>query len=63
TQLDPDSGLRGGNWNSKTGGYQTLKVGSPEVFTDDASGASWLLNADYARDWQSFQQFGEVRKK
>ncbi|MDF1815252.1 MAG: hypothetical protein P1V20_23835 [Verrucomicrobiales bacterium] len=61
TQLDPDSGLRGGNWNSKTDGYQTLKVGTLEDFKDDDTGASWLLNADYAKDWQTFQQFGEVR--
>lgn len=61
TGLDSASGLRGQNWNSKTGGYQTLKVGTPDEFKDDTSGASWLLNADYAKDWQSFQQFGEVR--
>lgn len=59
--LDPGTGLRGQNWKFKPGSYQTLKVGPAKDFGDEAAGASWLLNSDYAADWQSFQKFGEVR--
>lgn len=32
-------------------------------FTDDKSTASWLLHADYAKDWQQFQSTGEIQAK
>ncbi len=61
TELDPASGFRGENWSLNPGGNQTLKVGPAGDFGDGANESSWLLNADYAADWQSFQQHGEVR--
>lgn len=55
------SGYVGENWNAKAGGYQTLPImpvsQSPQAVS---STASWLLNAHYAADWQTFQSKGQL---
>ena len=55
-----ESGHLGQNWQTKPGGYQQLLTAPFAEFTGDKSTASWLLNADYAKDWQQFQELGEV---
>jgi hypothetical protein len=60
--LDPESGHLGQNWNATTGGYQTLPTAPRATFPADKSTASWLLNAAYAADWQTFQRDGQVAK-
>jgi hypothetical protein len=57
-----ESGHLGQNWQTKPGGYQKLITAPFDEFTDDKSTASWLLNADYAKDWQQFQSTGEIKK-
>ncbi len=59
-QLDSRSGLRGENWNPAMGGYQELEVAPAGEFQGDPSTASWLLNEDYAADWQTFQATGRM---
>jgi hypothetical protein len=58
--LRPESGHLGKNWDAAKGGYQSLPVDSYEAFTGDKNKASWLINAAYAKDWQSFQRDGKV---
>lgn len=55
------SGHLGTNWDAAKGGYQTLSIAPHADFAGDKSSASWLINADYAADWQSFQRDGEVK--
>lgn len=57
-----ETGYLGENWDSARGGYQTLDVAPYTAFRGDKSTASWLINADYASDWQTFQSDGEVKK-
>jgi hypothetical protein len=59
-QLDADSGLRGENWDPAQGGYQELEFAPESQFQGDASSASWLINKDYAKDWQTFQATGRM---
>lgn len=61
-EIKPESGYLGQNWNASTGGYQTLNTASYAAFSGDKSTASWLLNADYAADWQAFQRDGQLAK-
>ena len=56
-----ESGHLGQNWSAAKGGYQELPTTPFATFTGDKSTASWLLNAAFARDWQSFQRDGVVR--
>ena len=58
-----ESGHLGQNWQTKPGGYEKLITAPFAEFTGDKSTASWLLNADYAVDWQQFQSTGEVQAK
>jgi len=58
--LDTAACYRGQNWDSANGGYQTLEIAPVDSFTGDTSSASWLLNADYAKDWQAFQRDGAL---
>jgi len=60
-KLDPTQGYLGQNWSLPTGGYQTLPIAPFDRFTGDRSTASWLLNAQYAADWQKFQAEGRIR--
>lgn len=60
--LAQESGNLGKNWNSDTGGYQELPAAPCATYTGDKSTASWLINTDFAKDWQSFQKVGEVGK-
>jgi hypothetical protein len=60
--LQQESGHLGQNWNATTGGYQTLPTAPATTFAGDKSTASWLLNAAYAADWQTFQGDGQVAK-
>ena len=56
-----ESGHLGQNWSAAKGGYQELPTAPFATFPSDKSTASWLLNAAFARDWQSFQRDGVVR--
>ncbi len=58
--LDVASGQLGQNWNATTGGYQMLPTAAPAAFPAERTTASWLLNAGFAADWQSFQRDGQV---
>lgn len=60
--LKADSGHLGQNWNVTKGGYQTLPIAPFADFTGDKSTASWLLNAAFATDWQTFQRDGQLSK-
>ncbi len=60
--LAVDRGLLGRNWESATGGYQSLAVFPFTDFPGDKAGASWLINAEYAADWQAFQRDGEIAR-
>lgn len=60
--LKAESGHLGQNWNAKPGGYQTLPIAPFTDFTGDKSTASWLLNAAFAADWQTFQRDGQLAK-
>jgi len=57
-----ESGHLGQNWQTKPGGYQKLTTAPFVDFKADKSTASWLLNADHAKDWQQFQSTGEIKK-
>lgn len=61
-ELNADIGHLGKNWDAKTGGYQTLPTSSFADFQGDKATASWLLNAAYAADWQTFQRDGQLKK-
>lgn len=58
--LFTERGYLGKNWDSVTGGYQKLPVAGFQEFTGDKQVASWLFNAEYAADWQQFQNEGVV---
>ena len=58
-----ESGHLGQNWDSTKGGYQSLTTAPFANFTTDKATASWLVNAAYAADWQTFQSTGEVQTK
>jgi len=60
--LTLESGQLGQNWQPKPGGYQNLPTAPFADFTGAKANASWLINADYAADWQSFQRDGEIKK-
>ncbi|MEY4485400.1 MAG: hypothetical protein RL693_2852 [Verrucomicrobiota bacterium] len=60
--IQPGSGYLGQNWNATTGGYQSLPIASFAEFPSDKSTASWLLNAAFAADWQTFQRDGQLAK-
>ena len=55
-----ESGHLGQNWSATKGGYQELPTAPFATFPGEKNNASWLFNADFARDWQSFQRTGEV---
>jgi hypothetical protein len=59
--ITTDQGQSGRNWDLKQGGYQTLEVASFAEFTGDRSSASWLINAAFVRDWQTFEARGSIR--
>lgn len=59
--LTAESGVLGQNWNPKAGGYQTLPFAPYADFTGEKASASWLINTDYAADWQAFQRDGELK--
>lgn len=59
-ELKAESGYLGQNWNAATGGYQTLPIAPLADFNGDKSIASWLLNAGFAADWQTFQRDGQI---
>jgi hypothetical protein len=61
-EVKAEGGHLGQNWNAKTGGYQTLPIAPFADFSGDKSIASWLLNAAYAADWQTFQRDGQLAK-
>jgi hypothetical protein len=61
-ELKAESGHLGQNWNATNGGYQTLPVAPFAEFSGDKSTASWLLNAAFATDWQTFQRDGQLAK-
>ena len=61
-ELNSAAGHLGQNWNATTGGYQPLPVASFARFSGDKSTASWLINAAYASDWQTFQRDGQLAK-
>lgn len=58
-----EKGSFGKNWDAATGGYQTLTTAPFESFTGDKDRASWLINADYAADWQMFQRDGKISRQ
>lgn len=60
--LEAKSGFLGRRWDPEKGGYQELPVAPFEKFMGDQPTASWLVNAAYAADWQSFQRDGQIRK-
>ncbi len=60
--LKIEAGHLGQNWNATTGGYQTLPIAPFADFTSDKSTASWLLNAAFTADWQTFQRDGQLAK-
>jgi hypothetical protein len=59
-RLLPEQGYLGQNWDSLEGGYQTLPIAPFNGFAGDIATASWLINAEYAADWQAFQRDGEL---
>ncbi len=59
----PESGYLGRNWDPAKGGYQTLPVAPFTDFSDDKSTASWLIDAEYAANWQQFQRDGKLAKR
>jgi hypothetical protein len=61
-EIKAESGQFGQNWNAKIGGYQTLPIAPFAEFAGDKSTASWLLNAAFAADWQTFQRDGQLAK-
>ena len=58
--LVPEKGFLGRNWDVSKGGYQELPVAPFAAFGEEKASASWLINAAYAADWQSFQSKGMV---
>ncbi len=60
--LKADAGHLGQNWNAAKGGYQTLPTASFAKFAGDKTIASWLVNAGFAADWQTFQRDGRLAR-
>ena len=60
--LTLENGFLGKNWDATQGGYQTLSSAPFATFTGDKDTASWLINADYAADWQMFQRDGKISR-
>ena len=60
--LAVENGHLGQNWDLIKGGHQDLSTASFSEFPGEKSTASWLVNAAYAADWQSFQRDGEVKQ-
>jgi len=60
--LKVESGFLGKNWDAAQGGYQTMPTAPYDTFAGDKGTASWLLNADYAADWQMFQRDGKISR-
>jgi hypothetical protein len=58
--IDSADGLLGNNWDPGKGGYQKLELAPVSDLSEDISGASWLINEDYAADWQMFQEVGHL---
>lgn len=58
--LAVQSGHLGQNWDVAKGGYQALSIAPYADFTGDKAIASWLINADFASDWQAFQRDGQI---
>lgn len=58
--LTQEGGHLGQNWDPAKGGYQTLGTAAFSEFDGDRATASWLVNAEYAADWRSFQRDGVV---
>lgn len=56
-----ESGHLGANCDAAKGGYQPLSIALHANFVGDKSSASWLINAEYAADWQQFQHEGGVK--
>ena len=54
--LKVENGYLGQNWDGTKGGYQTLLIAPYASFAPEKATASWLINADFARDWQTFQR-------
>ncbi|WP_185693257.1 hypothetical protein [Puniceicoccus vermicola] len=59
-ELSPDSGWRGAHWDPVAGGHQELEIAPVDKFTGDVETASWLLDEEYAEDWQAFQRDGLI---
>jgi hypothetical protein len=58
---DEATGYIGHSWDSEQGGYQTLETGPFEKIPEEKrTTSSWLLNAAFAKEWQSFQATGAV---
>jgi len=62
TKLSAEEGHLGENWDVAKGGYQDLKVAPYATFAGDKSSASWLVNAECAEDWRTFQRDGILEK-
>ena len=61
--LSEDSGQVGQLWDSSVGGYQTLRTSAfSATDSQERASALWLLNAEFASDWRSFQATGEVKR-
>ncbi len=60
--LKAEDGQLGQNWNATQGGYQTLTIAPFADFKGNKATASWLLNAAFAADWQTFQRDGQLAK-
>jgi dienelactone hydrolase len=58
--LREEVGYLGQNWDAVQGCYQTLPLAPFASFSGDKAVASWLLNAEYAADWQKFQAEGRL---
>jgi len=58
-----EQGYLGQNWDAAKGGYQTLPIAPFASFPGDKTVASWLVNASYAADWQTFQREGQLRSQ
>lgn len=61
-ELKVETGYLGQNWDPMKGDYQTLPIAPFASFAGDKSTASWLLNADFASDWQTFQRDGQLAR-
>jgi hypothetical protein len=54
-------GYIGQPWSSEQGGYQTLEVSPLRTASQEKRNNSpWLLNAEFAKDWQNFQATGSI---